>query len=152
MLHWPECHAILANGNTIGSLRWCDIDFGQMACWFFDYATLLWLDHNQIACQAHRSSGRLIRRRRVHQISIVVVKIHYFRLKTWVDSVGLFLIKSQNVWTVQKANATRTQWTTATEGSSITEGGSRWFNEVAWVLDISSVWAFNACWQPQYES
>lgn len=151
MFHWPECHAALTNGNKIGSLRWCNIDFGQLACWFFDYATLLWLGNNQIARQAHRSCGRLIRRRRVHQISRVVAKRHYFHLKTWVDSVRLFL-SNRRVFRQCRKKMRRTQWTTATEGSSITEGSSWWFNEVACVLDVSSVWAFNACWQPQYES
>lgn len=126
MFHWPECHAVLANGNKIGSLRWCVIDFGQMACWFFDYATLLWLDNNQIVCQAQRWWGRLMRIRTVHQNRGVLVKRYYFHLTTRVDNVRLFISNSTMFRQCSK-KMQRTQWMTATGGSSITERSSWWF-------------------------
>lgn len=102
MFHWPECHAVLANGNKIGSLRGCVIDFGQMVCWFFDYATLLWLDESQTACQAQRSWGRLMRRWRVHKIrGDVEVEEPSWQCKA-------ISIKSQNVEMVRRENAART--------------------------------------------
>lgn len=132
-----------------------DVSILILVKWLADFSImpllpLLRLYDNQIACQTRRSCGRLIRRWRVNQIR-GVVKRHYFQLKTWVESVMLLLSNRRMFWLCRK-KMQHTKRSTTTEKSSISEGSSWWFNEVACVLDISSVWAFNACWQPQYEA